>query len=151
MTKPYTIGIISDTHGVLPNEVFTLFDGVDQIIHAGDIGPEDILIELATMAPVQAVRGNMDRGLFSTKLKERLDFHLCGFDIIVTHIPGSFVPDKPTIRINGHTHAPKIVRRNGSMLINPGSASQPRGVPERSVVKLVLLGNAEAKADILYF
>lgn len=151
MTKPYTIGIISDTHGVLPNEVFTLFDGVDQIIHAGDIGPEDILIELATIAPVQAVRGNVDRSLFSTKLKERLDFHLFGFDIIVTHIPGSFAPHKPTIRINGHTHAPKIVQRNDSMLINPGSASQPRGVPERSVAKLVLLGDAQAKADILYF
>lgn len=151
MAEPHTIGIISDTHGVLPNDVFDLFSEVDQIIHAGDIGSEDILIELRTIAPVVAVCGNMDRGAICWKLKERLDFHLLGFDFIVTHIPGVFTAEKPTIRIYGHTHAPKLVQRDGSFLINPGSASKPRGVPERSVAKLVLFGDARAEATILYF
>ena len=87
MVKPHTIGIISDTHGVLPKEVFDLFADVDQIIHAGDIGSEDILIELGVLAPVVAVRGNMDRGHLASRLDERLEFHLYGFDFIVTHVP----------------------------------------------------------------
>jgi putative phosphoesterase len=151
MTKPHTIGIISDTHGVLPTEVFELFSDVDQIIHAGDVGSEDILIELGGIAPTVAVCGNMDRGRYAAKLKERLDFHLYGFDFIVTHIPGPFTADNPTIRINGHTHEAKLLNKNGSMLINPGSASQPRNRPERSVAILVLKGEGEAEAKIHYF
>jgi len=152
MAEPHIIGIISDTHGVLPVEVFDLFAGVNQIIHAGDIGSDDILIELGTIAPVVAVFGNMDHGDVRRKLKERLDFHLCGFDFVVTHIPmGTTYFEKPTIRISGHTHSASVVEKNGSYIINPGTASQPRRSAVRSVAKLMLLGNAKADAHILYF
>ena len=67
----FTLGIISDTHGVLSPEVHNLFAGVDQIIHAGDIGGEDILFELETIAPVVAVYGNTDTGALRRRLTER--------------------------------------------------------------------------------
>ncbi|MBN1479545.1 metallophosphoesterase [candidate division KSB1 bacterium] len=147
-----TIGIISDTHGVLPNEVMDIFSDVDQIIHAGDIGNEDILIELATLAPVVAVYGNMDGFRIRQKTRERVDFSLYGFDFIISHIPGPFTADdKPTIRINGHTHEPKIIEMNGSFYINPGSASKPPGKAKRSVAKLILVKAGEARVDIIYF
>ncbi len=151
MPSTHTIGIISDTHGVLPNEVFDVFADVDQIIHAGDIGSEDILTALETIAPVVAVFGNMDRGRLRDKLKERLDFQLFGFNIIVTHIPAHVTFESPTIRIYGHTHKPHIVEKNGSYEINPGSASQPRTAVERSVAKLVLLEPGRVNAELLYF
>lgn len=148
----HTIGIISDTHNVLAYDIHKIFNDVNQIIHAGDIGGEEILIELKTIAPVTAVYGNTDRETIRRRTKERLDFHLLGFDFVVTHFPGSPSPaDKPTIRINGHTHKPHIIRMQGSLHINPGSASQPRGLPQRSVVKLAITAPGEAEAEIIYF
>ena len=149
---PHAFGIISDTHNVLAREIFDIFSDVNQIVHAGDIGDEDILIELKTIAPVVAVYGNTDRPAVRRHTKERLDFHLLGFDFVVTHFPGSPLPgDKPAIRINGHTHQPHIIRMQRSFYINPGSASLPRGLPQRSVVKLVITAPGEAEAEIIYF
>ena len=150
--KPHTIGIISDTHNVLPNEVFDLFNDVDQIIHAGDIGGEDLLTALGTIAPVVAVYGNMDRMDVVKRLKERLDFVLFGFRFVVTHIPTTIASDDgPSIRIHGHTHKPVILEKGQSFVINPGSASQPRGLPERSVAILVITAPGKANAQITYF
>ena len=105
MTTAEKIGIISDTHGVLPAQVFELFAGVDRIIHAGDVGNEQILQQLKRLAPVYAVRGNMDTPPLSAKLPERLDFSLHGLDYIIMHIPGrALMDDRPTVQINGHTH-----------------------------------------------
>ena len=70
------IGVISDTHNLVRPEVFNAFDGVDLIAHAGDIGDQDVLIELETLAPVKAVLGNNDWGL-PPKYKEELSFKLC--------------------------------------------------------------------------
>lgn len=148
--KEHKIGIISDTHGVLPYKVHEVFDGVDQIIHAGDIGYEDIITELETIAPVTAVFGNTDRQAIRKKTKERLDFSINGFDFIVTHFPLYFGDDEhPTIRISGHTHRPLNLKRRGSMLINPGSAVFPRGEYNPSVA-LLTLTDSDAHAEIVY-
>jgi putative phosphoesterase len=152
MADIHTIGIISDTHGVLPNEVFDIFCDVDQIIHAGDIGNYDILLELKIVAPVRAVYGNMDGPPVRVNTVERLDFHLCGFNFIVTHLPGTIEADSaPTIRINGHTHKPIVLKKNRSLLLNPGSAAKPSGLAKRSVIKLTITAPGEAEADIIYF
>jgi len=147
----YKIGIISDTHGVFPPDVYDLFKGVDKIIHAGDIGGEDVLTELETIAPVIAVYGNTDTGALRRRLKERIGFSLGGYDIIVVHFPLYFGDETapPTIRISGHTHKPLILERAGSMLINPGSAAFPRGEYNSSVAVLSL-SQTEANARIIY-
>lgn len=80
-----------------------------------------------------------------------MDFHLYGFDFIVTHLPGSLRTAGKTIRINGHTHEPRVVEKNGSIFINPGSVSLPRGSRQASVAKLIISAPGVAHADILYF
>ncbi len=147
----HKIGIISDTHGVLPGEVHQLFKDVDQIIHAGDIGHEDILIELQTLAPVAAVYGNVDRQPLRAKTRERFEFSMGDYKIIVAHFPLYFGDEKtPTIRISGHTHKPLVLQRRGSLLINPGSAAFPRGEYKPSVA-LLTIAEAGARAEIVYF
>lgn len=146
----FKVGIISDTHGVLPPGVHNLFDGVDQIVHAGDIGDEDILAELEALAPVVAVYGNTDIGLLRRRLMERAEFSLDGYNIIVAHLPLFFGTETaPTIRISGHTHKPLILQRGDSMLINPGSAAFPRGEYNSSVA-LLSLSPTGATARIIY-
>ena len=120
----YKIGIISDTHGVLPGKVFELFQGVRRIIHAGDIGRETILTELEIIAPVDAVYGNVDGAQIRKRLRERLLFDLYGFEFDVTHIADLVAHDsKPTIRISGHTHEARVLQQGHRRRI------QPREVP----------------------
>ena len=146
----YKIGIISDTHGVLPPDVHDLFDGVDQIVHAGDIGGRHVLEELEMIAPVVAVCGNTDAGSLRRRFKERIEFSLGGYNFLVSHFPLYFGNDAaPTIRISGHTHKPLILERAGSMLINPGSAAFPRGEYNASVA-LLSLSRSGAEARIIY-
>ena len=79
------IGVISDTHGLLRPEVFEVFAEVDQILHAGDIGPADLLIELEAIAPVTAVYGNTDGWDLKARLPQVAELELEGIRIVVTH------------------------------------------------------------------
>jgi putative phosphoesterase len=79
------LGIISDTHGLLRPEVFDVFQGVDHILHAGDIGTLDILTALEAIAPVSAVWGNTDGFELRAKVPERLETRIEGFDFLVIH------------------------------------------------------------------
>ncbi len=149
--KQHKIGIISDTHGVLPGRVYDIFADVERIIHAGDVGHESVLSELQSIAPVAAVYGNVDGRELRARMKERLEFSIDGFGIIVTHYPLYFgEDDESSIRISGHTHRPLLLQRGGSWLINPGSACFPRGEYKPSVA-LLTLADAEAQAKIVYF
>ncbi|MBN1466229.1 metallophosphoesterase family protein [candidate division KSB1 bacterium] len=151
MATAQKIGIISDTHGVLPAKVFDLFANVERIIHAGDVGNEAVLHQLQRLAPVYAIRGNMDGPPLNKSLPERLDFQLYGYTFAITHIPGPVLTDEhPTIQINGHTHRACVERKGLSLLINPGSASRPLGSSRASVALLVLSLSAEARAEIIY-
>ena len=107
------VGLVSDTHGRLPPEVLTELAGVDRIIHAGDIGPYKILLELERIAPVTAVCGNTDR----YEIRE-----------LGTPIPKRLRAALPDARVivYGHTHQPRVDREEGVLLVNPGSASVPR-------------------------
>ena len=124
-----TIGVISDTHGLLRPEVVQAFHHVERIIHAGDIGNEKILQELKNIAPVTAVRGNMDGDwAFNLKRTEALD--ISGNLIYVIHDIDrlDLDPDSSgvSVVISGHSHKPSVCRRNGVLYMNPGSAGPRR-------------------------
>ena len=134
------LGIISDTHGTLPPEVFQVFEGVDHILHAGDVGSAEILTELEALAPVTAVYGNTDGWGLRAKLPKVAKLRLDGFDIVVTHGDqfGTPTPEalheafpEGEILVFGHTHQPLV--ETVDMVVtamNPGSAGAPRhGLP----------------------
>jgi len=130
------LGIISDTHGVLPNEVLGLFSEVDHILHAGDVGPPEILADLESLAPVTAVYGNMDDFDIRDRCEKVANLMLDGFIIVVTHGDqfGSPSPDvlheafpDAEIIVYGHTHRPRLELVDKTVTVmNPGSAGNPR-------------------------
>jgi hypothetical protein len=131
------LGVISDTHGLLRPEVFEAFAGVDHILHAGDLGPLELLTELEAIAPVTAVFGNTDGGEVRARLPRVAYIELDGFDIVVTHGDqfGRGVPSEELqqafpgadILIHGHTHIPKLELVDVVVTVmNPGSAGPRR-------------------------
>lgn len=122
----FLVGIISDTHGHLRPEVAEAFTAVDLIIHAGDIGNHEVLQELRAIAPVRAVRGNMDGGwahdLPATEVVE------IG-EVLIYVLHDAYLLDLDPAAagfvavINGHTHRAAIEKRRGVLFLNPGSAS----------------------------
>ena len=121
------IGLIADTHGLLRPEALTFLAGVDAIIHAGDVGRDQVLAGLRELAPVHAVRGNVDRTGAVGELPERLDLEFRGARIVVTHVrpepPGATDAD---VVVFGHSHRPLIETSDGCLWVNPGSAGPRR-------------------------
>jgi uncharacterized protein len=128
-----TIGAISDTHGLLRSQALAALAGCDPIIHAGDIGSLDVLARLGALAPVHAVRGNVDHGAWSANLPLTQRIEIDGFRIYVLHILAELDPqaaDKVDAVIYGHSHQPKIETKNGTLFFNSGSAGPRRfGLP----------------------
>ena len=131
------LGVISDTHGLLRPEVFDVFEGVDQILHAGDVGPLELLNELKEIAPVTAVYGNTDGSDLRTTLRRVAAIELDGFHIVVTHgdqfgrgvrpwqLHEAF-PDADII-IYGHSHQPLLEIVDVVVTVmNPGAAGPRR-------------------------
>lgn len=130
------LGIISDTHGLLRPEVFDVFQGVDHILHAGDLGPLELLTELEALAPVTAVWGNTDSSEVRAHLPAVASIQLDGFRIVVTHGHqfGSPTPEllntafpEAEILVFGHTHRPLLTIVDVVVTaINPGGAGPRR-------------------------
>lgn len=130
------LGVISDTHGLLRPEVFDAFEGVDHILHAGDVGKPDILSDLQALAPVTAVYGNTDGAELRRMLPDVASVELDGFDIVVTHGDqlGSPTPDAlhrafpdAQIIVYGHTHRPLLTIVDVVVTVmNPGGAGARR-------------------------
>ena len=124
------VGVISDTHGLLRDEVREALHGVDLIIHAGDIGKEEVLAALEKIAPVVAVRGNMDRAEWALKIPETEVVAIGETKVYVVHDAAKLdVEPRPAgfgAVISGHTHRPAVVRRRGVLFLNPGSAGPRR-------------------------
>ncbi|HEX6104537.1 MAG TPA: metallophosphoesterase family protein [Gemmatimonadales bacterium] len=130
------LGIIADTHGLLRPEVFQAFEGVEHILHAGDVGPPDLLEELGAIAPVTAVYGNTDGFELRDRLPRVATLELDGFTIVVTHGDqfGSPTPDglheaypDAEIIVFGHTHRPLLTLVDEVVTVmNPGGAGQRR-------------------------
>lgn len=130
VNKTISIGVISDTHGLLRPEALAGLRGSDHIIHAGDIGDPTVLDKLAEIAPVTAVRGNVDRGVWARKIPETNVLEVGGVSIYVLH-------DLQTLDlkleaagfaavVSGHSHIPKQEMKNGVLYFNPGSAGPRR-------------------------
>ncbi len=140
------IGVISDTHGLLRPEALERLQGSDLIIHAGDIGGSHILETLRTIAPVRAVRGNVDTGLWAAPLPKT---DLIEFGEIWLYALHDFAtldldPRAAGIRvvISGHSHRPSLREENGVLLLNPGSAGPRRFTLPVGMARIAFRGGA---------
>jgi len=137
------IGVISDTHNFLDPRIAELFQGVEHIVHGGDVGSMAIISELEKIAPVTAVSGNTDLGL---PLKEVEVFELGRHKFLLQHIVEPDTPavlhsdrvqrEKPGVIVFGHTHKPFNQTIGGIWYFNPGYAGKQRFNLERSVALL---------------
>lgn len=128
--KIRNIGVISDTHGLLRFEAVEALHGSDLIIHAGDVGAKDILERLGRIAPVIAVRGNVDQSIWARALPMTEVVETSGKYLYILHDLSQFDLDPIEAEIHcvisGHTHNPLIEERNGVLYLNPGSAGPRR-------------------------
>ena len=126
----FRIGIISDTHGLLRPEAERCLVGVDHIVHGGDIGKPDIIEALRRIAPVTAIRGNVDTAGWAQKYLETETVGLAGRSIFVIHDLKDLRTDPAAhgidVVVSGHTHVPKIETAGGVLFLNPGSAGRRR-------------------------
>jgi uncharacterized protein len=129
-TEPIQIGVISDTHGLLRPEALAALRGSEHIIHAGDVGAPEILETLAAIAPLTAIRGNVDQAAWARTLAETEILEIGGISIYVLHDLGR-LDLKPgaagsQVVLSGHSHVPKQEMRHGVLYFNPGSAGPRR-------------------------
>ena len=137
------IGVISDTHDYLDPRISGIFEGVDHILHGGDIGMPWLILQLENIAPVTAVLGNTDAGLH---FKETELVELDGFKFLIHHIVDAHAPSpdlqrqltkhNPDVVVFGHTHKPFSERIGKTLFFNPGYAGKPRFALPRSVAIL---------------
>jgi putative phosphoesterase len=146
------IGLISDTHGLLRGTVHHALAGVDLILHAGDVGGQEILDELHIIAPVQAVYGNTDR-IDDPVLSKELIIPLGGLTVHVSHghelgspTPAKLLAAYPQdILVYGHTHQHLVTRADDRLVVNPGAAGPRRFKLEPSVARLTI---RDGKAEV---
>jgi len=144
------IGVISDTHGFLDPTVLDVFAGVVQIIHAGDIVDPDILTKLQSIAPVVAVAGNIDPPEFSERLPREAAGVVAGVRYVVGHkkkrlvkrlaagdLGDGAVGGPPHLVVFGHDHVPSVAWVDGTLYLNPGSASAPDEEDDGPTVAIV--------------
>ena len=124
------IGVISDTHGLLRPEALETLEGVGRILHAGDIGDPDHLDALARIAPVTAIRGNIDRGPWAEALPETVSLTIGSLRIHMIHDRKDLQVDPAAegwdVVISGHSHTPGIDETGGTLWLNPGAAGPRR-------------------------
>ena len=145
------IGVISDTHGLLRPEVPKVFEGVNLILHAGDIGNPEVLTGLAGIAPVIAIRGNNDHGAWAKAIREVETIPAGAVTIYMIHDLKAMGPSSKQrfhVIISGHSHKPSIERRDGVLFLNPGSAGPRRFKLPISVAKLRIQGS-RANAELI--
>ena len=139
------IGIISDTHGFLSDDAAKALKGVDQILHAGDIDGPEVLNALADIAPVAAVRGNMDHGSWAESLHMADLISLDGILIYMVHDLTTLDLDPVAagvkVVVSGHTHQADIHFKHDVLYLNPGSASHGRYGTASSIAILELSSN----------
>ncbi|HEY6270678.1 MAG TPA: metallophosphoesterase family protein [Terriglobales bacterium] len=142
---PMTLGVISDTHGLLRPKAVEQLGGSDHIIHAGDIGSPEIIAELQTIAPVTAIRGNIDTQAWARQFPETEAVELAGKLIYIIHDVSALDINPQTAGfaavISGHSHQAGQEVRNGVLYFNPGSARPRRFKLPVTVGRLEITGN----------
>jgi len=146
------IGVISDTHGLLRPEAVAALRGSDSIIHAGDIGDPAILQQLSQIAPVTAVRGNVDHGDWAKKIPVTNALQAGDLRIYILHILESLDLKPEAVGFSavicGHSHVPKQESKNGVLYFNPGSAG-PRRFNLPVSVGRIAVRDATLQAEIV--
>ena len=154
------LGIISDTHGRLDSLVLEIFQGVDRILHAGDVGGREILDELQGLAPVTTVLGNTDGFPLASSLKQTEILQLEGESIALTHRIGSpaalsddamriVQAHRPTMVVFGHTHAPFDRLVGGVRYVNPGAAGPRRFSLPRTVAVMEIAAGKPTRVRLV--
>jgi putative phosphoesterase len=156
------IGIISDTHSYINPKVFSLFEGVELILHAGDIGTIDIITSLEALAPVKAICGNIDTFPLSTRYPQVLGLEIHGVGICIIHqfisiknsIVQQAVAQLPNKKLNlvicGHSHEAKLQRVDQVLVFNPGSAGKSRFSLRPAVGMLTISEWGQYTPEIIY-
>jgi len=143
------IGLIADTHGYLDPRVLPAFQGVDLILHAGDIGTDDVLTSLASIAPVTAVAGNNDGPLAHLGLPLRVDLELEGVRIHLVHRLIDATPGAGTrVVVYGHSHKAVVAERDGVLWVNPGAAGRV-GFHREVTVAMLRVENGRCHAQLV--
>jgi len=137
------IGVISDTHGLLRPEVAPALAGVDHILHLGDVGKISILRELETIAPVTAIRGNIDREVVLLGGQYLYLLH----DLNTLHLDPAAA--KFAAVLFGHTHAPTLYKKKGVLYFNPGSCGPRRFNLPISLGRLTIEADGDVQAELI--
>jgi uncharacterized protein len=154
-TGRHVLGLVSDTHGLVRPDIYSALDGVELILHAGDVGGLEILAELATIAPVYAVAGNTDPP-GTPGLVDSLEREVGGVSIHVSHghelgrpTPERLLAAYPhDVVVYGHTHRQLITRAGDRLVVNPGSAGPRRFNLMPAVARLTIEGG-RADAELV--
>ncbi len=153
MPRKINVGLISDTHGLLRPEALDLLRGSDFIVHAGDIGDPEVVAELARLAPVAAVRGNVDTGSWAQSIPKTEVLEVGGVAFLyVLHNIEDLDLDPAAAGfhavVSGHSHQPGIRRKDGVLYVNPGSAGPRRFSLPISVARL-LVDDGKVSVDLI--
>lgn len=152
MAQSLTVGVISDTHGLLRPEALSRLRGANAIVHAGDIGNPEILTQLRQVAPVTAVRGNIDTATWSKEIPETDVLEIDGVSLYVLHNVQDldFSPSASGFAavIFGHSHQPLIEWRKDVLFFNPGSAGPKRFSLPISLGRLTIV-NGKVRAELI--
>ena len=156
LSEPRVVGLIADTHGLVRPSVRRALAGVDVILHAGDVGGADVLMELAAIAPVHAVGGNVD-DLDTPNLPPTLEYRIGGVVIHVSHGHELGAPTSENVAaryasadvlVYGHTHRAAVARVGDRLIVNPGAAGAARFDLKPSVARLTIAGG-RAEVEIV--
>lgn len=146
------VGVISDTHGLLRPEAEALLAGAEYILHAGDIGAPEIVPRLEAIAPVTAIRGNVDVAAWAAVHPEEARVRLAGRTVHLVHDVKALAFDPAAegvdVVVSGHSHKPSVERSGGVLFLNPGSAGRRRFRLPVTLARLRLDAETEA-AEIL--
>jgi len=144
------VGVISDTHGLLRPEALETLAGVDLIVHGGDIGSPLVIDALRKLAPVFAIRGNVDRGIWADEFPATEIVEVGDLLLYVLHDLQQLDLDPAAagfrVVIHGHSHDPRVVEKQGVVYLNPGSAG-PRRLRLPISIARMTVGDAQGKSD----
>ena len=151
-SSDFWVGLISDTHGLLRQEALAALRGCSLILHAGDVGEPAVLDGLAGLAPVRAVRGNVDRGELAARLRPTEVVELAGRRVYLIHDVGRLDLDPAAAGfaavVHGHSHTAGVHEERGVLYVNPGAAG-PRRFELRPSVGRLLISEGRLRAEIV--